>query len=138
MSDAAGLDSLLTEFLSYEPPMVRNFRTAIDKFKADLPIVVESLREMIDEQAKANKNFREAQEAFWELCKQVINPEITRDDIREMLIQHILTEEIFNTIFDETQFHRENNIAKELTKVEETFFTGQTKRDSLSRVKRHH
>ncbi|MEI8134685.1 MAG: type ISP restriction/modification enzyme [bacterium] len=138
MSDAAALDGLLTEFISYEPPMVRNFRTAIDKFKADLPVVVESLREMIDEQAKVNKNFREAQEAFWELCKQVINPEITRDDIREMLIQHILTEEIFNTIFDETQFHRENNIAKELTKVEETFFTGQTKRDSLSRVKHYY
>lgn len=138
MSDPEALDKLLTQFVSFERPEVRDFRTAIERFKTDLPTVVESLREMIDEQAKTNKKFNAAQEAFWVLCKEVINPEISTEDIREMLIQHILTEDIFNTIFDETQFHRENNIAKELMKVEETFFVGQTKRDSLAGVKHYY
>ena len=41
-----------------------------------------------------------------------------------MLIQHILTEEIFAHVFNDSDFHRENNIAKELYALEETFFTG--------------
>lgn len=138
MDDPEALDKLLTKFLSYERPEVRTFRKAIELFKTDLPIVVQTLREMIDAQSATNKTFCTAREKFFELCKQVINPDISLDDIREMIIQHILTEDIFNTIFDETQFHRENNIAKELAKVEETFFTGQTKRDTLSSVKQYY
>ena len=41
-----------------------------------------------------------------------------------MLIQHILTEEIFSHVFDKADFHRQNNVAKELYPLEETFFTG--------------
>jgi len=65
------------------------------------------------------------------LCQQTINPSITVLDIREMLIQHILTEEIFITIFNESQFHRENTIAKELQKISNTFFIGRVKKNTL-------
>ena len=41
-----------------------------------------------------------------------------------MLIQHILTEEIFSQVFGEDDFHRQNNVAKELYTLEGTFFTG--------------
>ena len=51
-----------------------------------------------------------------------------------MLIQHILTEEIFITIFNESQFHRENTIAKELQKVEDTFFYGKVKKDTIGLI----
>jgi hypothetical protein len=39
------------------------------------------------------------------------------ENIREMMIQHILTEDIFNTIFDEPYFHRENNVARQLENI---------------------
>ena len=52
-----------------------------------------------------------------------------------MMIQHILTEDIFNRVFDETQFHRENNVAHELEQVINTFFTGPTRRDTLERIR---
>jgi predicted helicase len=48
-----------------------------------------------------------------------------------MLIQHILTEEIFAHVFDQGDFHRDNNIAKELYALEAKFFTGQLKRETL-------
>jgi len=51
-----------------------------------------------------------------------------------MIIQHILTEDVFNTIFDETQFHRENNIARELERVIHTFFTGSVRKTALGTV----
>jgi predicted helicase len=55
-----------------------------------------------------------------------------------MLIQHILTEEIFISIFSDAQFHRENNIARELYKVEETFFTGTTKHTTLNSIRHYY
>ena len=33
-------------------------------------------------------------------------------DVREMLLQHILTKDIFQQVFAEDQFHRENNVAR--------------------------
>ena len=49
-----------------------------------------------------------------------------------MLIQHILTEEIFSQVFDDSNFHRQNNVAKELYALEDTFFTGKVKHDTLA------
>ena len=54
-------------------------------------------------------------------------PASTAADVREMLIQHILTEEIFSQVFDKSDFHRQNNVAKELYALEGTFFTGELK-----------
>ena len=51
-----------------------------------------------------------------------------------MLIQHILTEEIFAKVFDDGEFHRQNNIAKELYALEEKFFTGGAKRQTLKQL----
>ncbi len=58
--------------------------------------------------------------------------------MREMIIQHILTEEIFLTVFDESQFHRENNIARELQNTVNTFFTGDLRRNTLDRIKTYY
>lgn len=51
-----------------------------------------------------------------------------------MLIQHILTAEIFDTVFGESHFHRENNIAKKLEAVVGTFFTGAVRRNTLAGI----
>jgi predicted helicase len=55
-----------------------------------------------------------------------------------MIIQHILTEDIFINIFNESQFHQENNIASELQGVISTFFTGNTKRKTLGTIERYY
>ncbi len=131
MSDAAALDRLITSFVSYERLEIRDFRRAIEHFKTDLPAVIESLRAMVEQQQQANKAFALALKRFLKLCRDSINADISADDVREMLLQHILTEDIFLRIFDDAQFHRENNIARELTRIEETFFTGTTKKNTL-------
>lgn len=77
-------------------------------------------------------------DAFLALCRDVINPAITPEDIREMVIQHILTADIFNTIFDEIDFHRDNNIAKELQILTGTFFTGELKKQTLAGIKHYY
>ncbi len=48
-----------------------------------------------------------------------------------MLIQHILTGEVFVAVFPGTTFHEDNSVARELHKLEATFFTGNTKHQTL-------
>ncbi len=136
MDDPSALDKILNKFIGYERPLIREFREAIEKFKEDIPRVAEALRDLIEEQAKTNKKYIKSRDEFYSLCKQVINPDMALEDVREMLVQHILTEDIFNTVFDENQFHRENNIARQLEGVLNTFFFGATKRNFLENV--HH
>src|SRR4030042_5934650 len=133
--DPEALHRVISRFINFTRAEVRDFRDAIEKFKADLPQVLDTLRDMIGQQTKENKSFVIARDAFLELCNPVINENVTLADVNEMLIQHILTEEIFTTVFDDPQFHQENNISKELGKLEHTFFTGKTKHDTLDSIK---
>ncbi|MFM6009251.1 MAG: type ISP restriction/modification enzyme, partial [Dolichospermum sp.] len=125
-------------FINYVRPEVRDFREAIDTFRHDLPIILDSLRKLIKCQEGNNILFETARNKFWELCQKSINPEITLLDIREMMIQHILTEDIFINIFSESQFHQENNVARELQGVISTFFTGSLKRNTLGSIERYY
>ena len=138
INNAEGLHRLLNAFVSFERPEVKNFRKAIEHFKEDIPKVTETIRNIIVEQEVSNQKYIKAAETFLRLCRASINTDITIEDVREMIIQHILTEDIFNTIFDETQFHRENNIARELETVIHTFFTGNTRRIALSSIKHYY
>ncbi|MEH2035079.1 MAG: hypothetical protein V7K87_01665 [Nostoc sp.] len=138
MKDADALDGIITYFINYVRPEVKDFREAIETFKEDLPTVINGLRDLIDSQIETNAAFETARAKFWGICKESINPEITLLDIREMMIQHILTEDIFISIFNESQFHRENNIARELKTIIDTFFTGSTKKNTLGTIERYY
>ncbi len=138
MKDAEALDRLLNVFVEYERAEVRDFRSAIVKFKADIPHILEALRAIIAQQEASNTQFRDRRNTFLEVCRQSINPEIEIFDIHEMLIQHILTEDIFTNIFHESQFHRENNIARELSEIINTFFTGTTRRNTLKSIEHYY
>ena len=89
-----------------------------------------ALREMIEQANAANAAFADASAAFLQHAQAAIDPGLTAADVREMLIQHFLTEKIFSRVFD-CEFHRDNNVAKELYKLETTFFTGSLKRSTL-------
>lgn len=137
LEDEVALDKLLNKFISYERQEVTDFRKAIEQFKEDIPKVTEALREIINKQNE-NEEYTTALTAFHELCKQSINPDITAGDIQEMMVQHLITADIFNTIFDEPHFHQENNIARQLNKVIDTFFTGATRKQTLGSIKHYY
>lgn len=131
VDDVEKLEKLLRLFFDYVPPAVVRFRKAVEQFKTDLPAVLEALRDMIEAAHKKNSEFRNASQSFLEHAQKTINPNLTAADVREMLIQHILTEEIFTAVFPGTPFHQDNNVARELYKLEDTFFTGNTKFQTL-------
>ena len=131
MSDTQALSRLLKLFFSFERPEIAGFRTAVEQFKTDLPAVLLALREMINREHDKNPGFRAAEDKFLTHAQEAINPALTDADVREMLIQHILTEEIFAKVFDDSEFHQHNNVARELYALEGAFFTGALKKQTL-------
>ena len=131
VNDVAQLGKLLELFFAYEPAKIAEFRKAVLQFKADLPAVLSGLREMIAGAYTNNPNFTDAARRFLKHAQETINPSVTDADVREMLIQHVLTEEIFSKVFGEDDFHRQNNVAKQLYALEDQFFTGTLKKQTL-------
>ena len=129
---------LVTRFFKYERQEISDFRKAVQQFKTDIPAVLEALREKIDQAYDHNADFKAAAKKFLDHAKNTINPSVGEADVREMLIQHILTEEIFAHVFDQGDFHRENNIARELYALEAKFFTGQVKRETLKSLETYY
>jgi predicted helicase len=138
MQDSQALHTLLTEFINFERPEVREFRQAIEYFKQDIPKVTQVLRELIKQVEIENTDYLKLSKSFLALCHESINPNVTKEDIREMMIQHILTENIFNRIFGEDQFHRENTVARELENVIHSFFTGDLRRTVLDNIQHYY
>ena len=138
MSRPDELHRLIRIFLDYELPQIEEFRQAQQQFKTDLPTVLGNLRETIEEAEAHNADYRAAVATFLDLCRQSIGPAVTEADVREMLLQHILTKDIFLRVFGEDQFHRENNVAKELDALEETFFTSDVRREAIDRLRMYY
>jgi len=138
MRDADELDYLLTEFISYERPEIAEFRKAIDVFKGELPKILERLRDIIAEAGQTKPQFCAARDKLLDTCRNSINPNVTPLDVREMLIQHILTSDLFLNVFHEAQFHRENVVAKELQAVTDTFLVGDFKKQLLASLETYY
>ncbi|MFC3677004.1 type ISP restriction/modification enzyme [Ferrovibrio xuzhouensis] len=132
VTDVDNLEKLLELFFGYQRPEIADFRKAIEQFKQDLPEVLKALRARIDDAYAGNKPFVAAARDFLKQAQDTINPAVTDADIREMLIQHILTEDIFARVFGLGDFHRENNVAKALYKLEQHFFRGDVKQKTLA------
>lgn len=127
IDDVGQLERLLTLFFGYQRPEIAEFRKAVTQFTTDLPAVLKVLREMIDAAHTDNAAFRKAARHFLDHARETINPNLVEEDVREILIQHILTDEIFDQVFPGQPFHKDNNVARELHKLEDTFFTGNTR-----------
>jgi len=131
VDEVAELEKLLKLFFGYQRPEIEAFRKAVVQFKLDLPAVLEALREMIERAERQTPAFRQAAEEFLKHAQEAINPSLVPEDVREMLIQHILTGEVFAAVFPGTSYHEDNSVARELHKLEATFFTGNTKHQTL-------
>ncbi|MDE2686336.1 MAG: N-6 DNA methylase [Chloroflexota bacterium] len=138
MARPGELHRLIRRFLDYELPEIEDFRRAQSQFKDDLPSVLDSLRATVEEAERHNTEYQGAAEEFLELCHQSIGPDVSDLDVREMLLQHILTKDIFLRVFEVDQFHRENNIARRLDTLERTFFTGDTRWQAIRRLRSYY
>ena len=138
MARPGELHRLIRRFLEYELPNIEEFKKAREEFKNDLPSILENLRQAVDEAAANSKEYQSAAADFLKLCHSAISPHLEDADVREMLLQHILTKDIFLNVFREDQFHEENNISRKLETLENTFFKGDVRRKAVARLRSYY
>jgi predicted helicase len=117
LADKKQLADLLNDFFAYHEPEIESFQQAVEEFKDRVPDLAKGLVAKLEEAHKGNKKFQVAFENFFALCKDTLNPNISRAAVDEMLVQHLLTERLFRTIFQDSDFVRRNVIAAEIEKV---------------------
>lgn len=115
--DPEAITQALKLFFEYRKPEHSEWERAVEQFKEEVPHLADSLKEIIKKERTGNRKFIEAFEAFYELCRQAINPALSPDAVEGMLIQHLLTERIFRKVFNNPDFTRRNVIAAEIEKV---------------------
>ncbi len=111
------LIAALEALFAYVPPALENWQSAVNDFKEHVPALAGKLKQLIEEQHTGDAGFQAAFASFYETCRTAINPELSHDEVEEMLIQHILTERIFRTVFNNSDFTRRNIIAREIENV---------------------
>ena len=117
ISKPQALVDVVKQFFEYCSPKIEQWEQAAVEFGDRVKEHAEALLELIREQEKINKQFIAAFGNFWELCKKSINPNLSAKAVEEMLIQHLLTERIFRSVFNNPDFARKNVIAVEIEKV---------------------
>ncbi len=108
---------ILDAFFSYTQPAFEEWEKAASEFSQRVPELGKGLGELIAEQRLTNKGFIAKFNDFANLCRASINPNISVAAVEEMLIQHLLTERLFRTVFKNPEFVKRNVIANEIEKV---------------------
>ncbi|ALG67503.1 type ISP restriction/modification enzyme [Beggiatoa leptomitoformis] len=134
IENAKQFEKLLTRFFDYELPQVQNFRLARDKFLSELPDVSKALIQLLEKAHTDNLKFHQQAQQFLALCQRSIGQNVTRNHVDEMLIQHILTDQVFRAVFPDSNFHRENHLAVAIGELERSFFLGETRINLLKRL----
>jgi predicted helicase len=111
------LTTVLDSFFHYAKPDIATFERAVEDFKESIPDLAIGLLERIKEEHAKNKAFVAAFNSFMEQCRTSLDPNMSRETVDEMLVQHLLTERLFRTIFDNQDFTNRNVIASEIEKV---------------------
>ena len=117
ITEPTRLIAALQHLFSYVPPALDNWQTAIADFREHVPDLAGKLKELIEQRHETDSAFKKGFTDFYEICQTSINPDLSRDAVEEMLIQHILTERIFRTVFNRSDFARRNIIAREIENV---------------------
>ena len=117
ITEPANLIAALQYLFSYTAPALDNWQTAVTDFREHVPDLATRLKELIEQRHETDPAFKKAFTDFYETCRTSINPELSQDAVEEMLIQHILTERMFRTVFNNSAFTRRNIIAREIENV---------------------
>ena len=131
ITDPTRLIVALQHLFAAPPAALENWHAAVAEFKEKVPALGKRLAELIAEQHERNPQFVTAFTGFYEQCRTAINPNLSIAAVEEMLIQHLLTERILRTVFDNPDFTRRNIIAREIENVIEVLIRNAFSRDEF-------
>ena len=131
LTDSTQLIETLETFFAHRPQAYVEWETAVAQFKDKVPALGKGLAELIEKERGTSRQFATAFRAFHKKCCQSINPNLSEAAVEEMLIQHLLTERLFRTVFDNPDFTRRNVIANEIEKVIDALTSHSFSRDGF-------
>ncbi len=111
------LAKLLSHFFSYSGADIEKFHAAVRDFQERIPDLAQGLIQRIEQELEDNKQFRTTFDKLHKLCQHALYPTTPAEVVQEMLVQHLLTERLFRTIFNNPDFVQRNIIAAEIEKV---------------------
>ena len=117
ITEPTNLVEVLQTFFGYQEENISAWHTAVAEFRETVPQLGEQLAALIEAERQNNTQFQEAFTRFHQQCQASINPNLSIAAVEEMLIQHLLTERIFRTVFNNRDFTRRNIIAREIENV---------------------
>ena len=117
LRDTGQAATLLHTFLAWQEPDPTSFDNAQARFGEVIPDLARGLIDRIEKERAESPAFAAAFGKLFALCVETLNPQVQPGIVVEMLAQHLLTERLFRTIFDNSDFVQRNVIAH---KVEET------------------
>ena len=117
LTNAEQLIETLQMFFGYRPQEYVAWEEAVAQFKDRVADIGQGLAKLIQQERKSNRTFTSAFAGFLDKCRQSINPNLSEEAVEEMLIQHLLTERLFRTVFNRPAFTRRNVIAFEIENV---------------------
>ena len=117
ITEPRNLIHVLQTFFTYQEENISAWHTAVAEFRETVPELGEKLAALIETERQNSPHFQEAFTSFHQQCQASINPNLSVAAVEEMLIQHLLTERIFRTVFDNPDFTRRNIVAREIETI---------------------
>ena len=117
ITERQNLIHLLQTFFAYTEENLAEWDAAVNTFQDTIPELGAKLETLIRTERQNTAAFREAFAHFHQQCRDAINPNLAEAEVERMLAQHLMTERIFRTVFDNPDFTRRNVIAREIEKV---------------------
>jgi predicted helicase len=110
------LSQLLHRFFTHTEADREGFEDAVRDFVVRIPELARALLKKIDDES-SNPKFQKAFGRFFVTCQTALNPNIKESAVKEMLVQHLLTERLFKKVFQNDEWFSHNVIAQEIDTV---------------------
>ena len=131
ITEPAPLVAVLKAFFGYERAHAAEWEAAVTAFRALVPELKREAKALIQTRHRESARFRNAFADFHQLCQNAIHPALAETAVEEMLLQHLLTERTFRTVFDNHDFAQRNIIAREIEKVINALIENAYSRDAF-------
>ena len=93
------------------------YEEALKEFASNLDEIINATKALIELRIKNTPKYAAEAKAMLQTCHDVVSDKMSIADIKDMLIQHVITYKIFKLVYDNTDFHTTNVVAKLLERL---------------------
>lgn len=112
--DLPAFDTLLQRFVDYIPKGARGYAESLEKFQQSVPVLAQDILKDIAYAHATDQKFQHLFHTYMEGLKMAISEALMPADVDQMLVQHVLTADLFKEILGSDDYVKFNTIARTL------------------------